>query len=72
MKLSVNTVCPRSSDPFYIVTYYKMGHYFLDKQFDKIIVTTIHKINKLLLLLYVKLPGPQHILCVQEVVMNSI
>ena len=24
------TVCPRSSDPFYIVTYYnKMGHYFL-------------------------------------------
>ena len=35
------TVCPRSSDPFYVVTYYikckdtisifdKMGHYFLD------------------------------------------
>ena len=26
------TVCPRSSDPFYIVTYSKTGHYFLDKQ----------------------------------------
>ena len=26
-----STVCPRSSDPFYVVTYYnKMGHYFLD------------------------------------------
>ena len=26
-----NTVCPRSSDPFYIVTYYiKLDHYFLD------------------------------------------
>ena len=26
----VSTMCPRSSDPFYIVTYaYKMGHYFL-------------------------------------------
>ena len=26
-----NTLCPRSSDPFYIVTYYiKWGHYFLD------------------------------------------
>ena len=26
------TVCPRSSDPFYVVLY-KMGHYFLDKQY---------------------------------------
>ena len=27
------TVCPRSSDPFYIVSYYnKTGHYFLDIQ----------------------------------------
>ena len=27
------TVCPRSSDPFYIVKLlYEMGHYFLDKQ----------------------------------------
>ena len=31
----VYTVCPRSSDPFFIVTYisnlqYKMGYYFLD------------------------------------------
>ena len=29
--LIVDTVCPRSSDPFYIVRIlYKMGHYFLD------------------------------------------
>ena len=26
----VYTVCPRSSDPFYVI--YKMGHYFLDIQ----------------------------------------
>ena len=27
------TICPRSSDPFYIVTYYiKWGYYFLDIQ----------------------------------------
>ena len=27
----VHTVCPRSSDPFYIASLlYKMGHYFLD------------------------------------------
>ena len=25
-----HTVCPRSSDPFHIVNYYKSGHYFLD------------------------------------------
>ena len=30
---SNHTVCPSSSDPFDIVTYYvKTGHYFLDKQ----------------------------------------
>ena len=23
-------MCPGSSDPFYIVSYYIMGHYFLD------------------------------------------
>ena len=30
-----STVCPRSLDPFYVVTYYlyKMGHYFLDTQY---------------------------------------
>ena len=29
-----STVCPGSSDPFYIVTYYiKWGHYFLDIQY---------------------------------------
>ena len=27
----IDTVCPRSSDPFYIVTY-EMGHYFVDTQ----------------------------------------
>ena len=28
------TMCPRSSDPFYIVfLMYKMGHYFLDVQY---------------------------------------
>ena len=31
--LATCTVCPRSSDPFYIVSYYdKMGHYFLDRR----------------------------------------
>ena len=31
-----DTVCPRSSDPFYIVTYYiKWGHYFLDTRYKK-------------------------------------
>ena len=30
------TVCPRSSDPFYKVSYYnKMGHYFLDTQYKQ-------------------------------------
>ena len=32
----VSTICPRSSDPYYVATYYikyyKMGHYFLDRQ----------------------------------------
>ena len=30
----MHTVFPRSSDPFYIVKLlYKMGHYFLDRQY---------------------------------------
>ena len=30
-----HTVCPRNSDPFYIVTYYiKWGHHFLDRRYD--------------------------------------
>ena len=31
----VSTVCPRISDPFYICSnlLYKMGHYFLDRQY---------------------------------------
>ena len=30
------TICPGSSDPVYIVTYYiKWGHYFLDTQYNK-------------------------------------
>ena len=29
-----DTICPRSSDPFYIVNFlYKMGHYFLDTHY---------------------------------------
>ena len=32
-----STVCPTSSDPYYIMKIlYKMGHYFLDKQYLKI------------------------------------
>ena len=32
------TVCPGSSDPFYIVSQlYKMGHYFLDTQYLSIV-----------------------------------
>ena len=35
MFFSICTICPRSSDPFNIVTYYiKRGHYFLDIQQD--------------------------------------
>ena len=35
-------VCPRSSDPFYIVNVlYKMGHYFLDTQYVHKKVTKI-------------------------------
>ena len=33
-KALIYTVCPRSSDPFYIVTYYmNLGHYFLDRRY---------------------------------------
>ena len=33
----IATICPISSDPFYIVTLlYKMGHYFLDTQYDNL------------------------------------
>ena len=32
------TVCPGSSDPFYIVSQlYKMGHYFLDTQYNYVL-----------------------------------
>ena len=32
---NLGTVCPRSIDPFYICTLlYKMGHYFLDIQYN--------------------------------------
>ena len=35
MQLSYYTICPRSNDPFYMAAYiYKMGHYFLDIQYE--------------------------------------
>ena len=35
-----DTICPGSSDPFYLVTYYiKWGHYFLDIQYDLLTCT---------------------------------
>ena len=34
LEFKQNTVCPGSSDPFYIITYYiKVGYYFLDIQY---------------------------------------
>ena len=28
-----DTKCPKSCDPFYILTYYKIGHYFLNRRY---------------------------------------
>ena len=40
------TVCPGSSDPFYIASLlYKMGHYFLDMLYKTLPLTKFHMEN---------------------------
>ena len=49
----ITTVCPGSSDPFYIATFlHKIGHYFLDTQYIKLDLLCYFMFKKQLPILY--------------------